>query len=102
MACWSASSTQPCCRSCVRPSPRWLKTEASSFAQLGLQAERLAQGQQFFSLLAIHQYELAVVGIAFAKTDQTIFVVMSQQLAVYPLRSEVHTSELQSLMRISY
>src|SRR3546814_2611732 len=35
-------------------------------------------------------------------TDDTGFAVVDHQLAVFDIRSEEHTSELQTLMRISY
>src|SRR3546814_7036552 len=49
-----------------------------------------------------HVYHLHGVGIRTVKSGNQLFIAASGMISAFQQRSEEHTSELQSLMRISY
>src|SRR3546814_5916229 len=65
--------------------------------EAALEARRESHGNDF---LPLHLHQVAVIGCVFR--DDNGFRVKTLGAADDPERSEEHTSELQSLMRISY
>src|SRR3546814_1594986 len=77
-----------------------IETVYPAFRDLDGLARYAARGRRdgFTGMMAIHPDQVAVINAAFTPSEAEL----AHARAVIAARSEEHTSELQSLMRISY